>query len=83
VITELSPPQSKGRRRRIRAIDDSVRYFTVLDEIWLEQPVPEKSTFHLLHGRAKTRRAGSMGFWAVFITHPGRAFELPSGRSSS
>jgi hypothetical protein len=63
--------------------EKSTRKLIYFQQIEFEGHKEDRVPFHLLHGRAKTRRAGSMGFWAVFITHPGRAFELPSGRSSS
>ncbi len=47
----LDPPSpvSIDRRRRIKAIDGSVRYFKVVDEIVLEHKVPEKYTRKLIY----------------------------------
>ena len=44
------PPNNiDGRRRPLNTIDGGRRYFTVVDEIVREQPVPEKGTQKLIY----------------------------------
>ena len=47
---ELPPPQnSVGRRRRLKAIDGTLRYFTVIDEIVRQQNIPERQSGKLIY----------------------------------
>ena len=43
------PPNSVGRRRRLKAIDGTVRYFTVVDEIVRQQQIRERQSGKLIY----------------------------------
>ena len=46
---KLLPPSALGKRRRIHAIDGTIRYFTVVDEVTHEQIPVENGTRKVIH----------------------------------